>query len=74
MRTLGSVLMIVGALAVAAAVLSLFGPQLRSHGVLTSVAVSSVRGAVIGGLACLLIGAVLRRRATLAAVAKQPSA
>jgi uncharacterized membrane-anchored protein len=74
MRTLGSILIILGALALAAALLSLFGPQFRSHGVITSVVVTSVRGAFIGGVACIVIGAVLRRRAAVNEAAEQPAA
>ena len=60
---IGAALMIVGALAVAAALLAWAGPGLREIGFVLVGGATSPRGAFAGGALLLAAGAVLRRRA-----------
>lgn len=63
MLKLGLSLMLVGMVAVAAALLTLAGPGLREIGFVLLGGVASTRGALLGGTALIVAGAVLRRRA-----------
>ncbi len=63
MRVLGAALMIVGALAVAAALLAFAGSGLREVGFVLVGGVTSPRGALLGGGVLLAAGALVRRRA-----------
>lgn len=63
MRILGTVLMLLGVLAVAAALLAFAAPGLREIGFVLVAGVTSPRGALAGGVVLLVAGAVLRRRA-----------
>jgi hypothetical protein len=55
--------MIVGALALAAALLTHAGPGLREIGFVLVGGVTSPRGAMLGGSLMIVAGVVLRRRA-----------
>jgi hypothetical protein len=63
MRRFGTILMVVGAFVMIAAVLALLGPTLESGGINVTGFVTSVPGALLTGAALLFIGAMLRRRA-----------
>lgn len=63
MRLLGTILMILGALATAAGLLAFAGPGLREIGFVLVTGVTSPIGALIGGMIMLAVGAILRRRA-----------
>jgi hypothetical protein len=63
MKIVGTILMVVGAFGMVAAVLSLFGPSLKANGIDVVADVTSVPGALIGGALLLFAGAFLRRRA-----------
>ena len=63
MRRLGAALMMLGAAAVAAALLAFAQPGLREIGFALVAGVASPRGALLGGIALLVVGALLRRRA-----------
>lgn len=59
----GAALMVVGALAVAAALLTFTRPGLREVGFVLVGGVTSPRGALIGGTVLIGVGVLLRRRA-----------
>jgi hypothetical protein len=63
MRWLGAVLMILGALAVAAALLAYAQPGVREIGFALVGGVTSPRGALLAGIVLLVAGVLLRRRA-----------
>jgi len=63
MRVFATIMMIVGAFAMLAAVLALFGPSLRAGGIAVVAGVTSIPGALVGGAVFLVTGAWLRRRA-----------
>lgn len=63
LRRLGAALMILGALAVAAALLAFAQPGVREIGFTLVAGVTSPRGALLGGVVLLAAGILLRRRA-----------
>ena len=63
MVVLGTLLMVVGAAAVAAALLSFAGPGLRELGFTLIGGATSPRGALAGGALLVAAGALVRRRA-----------
>ena len=52
MRVFATIMMIVGAFAMLAAVLALFGPSLRAGGIAVVPGVTSIPGALVGGAVC----------------------
>ena len=62
MRRLGAALMVLGALAVAAALLAFAAPGAREIGFALVAGVVSPRGALLGGAVLIAAGALLRRR------------
>ena len=67
MRTVGTLLMLCGAFALVAVAVVIFGPGLRAEGIVVGGAVTSVPATLAFGLSALVVGAYLRRRATVRA-------
>ena len=63
MARLGTALIIVGSLALAAALMAYAGPGLREIGFVLVTGVTSPRGALVGGAVLVAAGVALRRRA-----------
>ena len=65
MRIAGTLLMLLGAFALVAVALAVFGPSLRMERIAVGAVVTSIPGTLIFGLLALAAGAYLRRRAQM---------
>lgn len=72
MRIAGTLLMLLGAFALVAVALSVFGPGFRAEGFDVGAVVTSVPGTLLAGICALVGGAYLRRRARRRATAGPP--
>jgi hypothetical protein len=69
MRIIGTILMLLGAFALVAVALSVFGPGFRAEGIAVGAVVTSVPATLMLGLCMFVGGAYLRRRARRRAAA-----
>lgn len=69
MRIAGTILMLLGAFALVAVALAVFGPGFGTNGIQAGAAVTSVPGTLVTGICALIGGAFLRRRARRRAIA-----
>jgi hypothetical protein len=74
MRITGTLLMLVGAFALVAVALTVFGPSLRAEGINVGAVVTSVPAVLIAGTLAFVCGAYLRRRARERARVRPPEA